>query len=160
MELLLSESVFRVSHCAVLLTWHSVKTSEMGVSRDHIGWWTRLWRTVVIINWCRKAWPTMGSTIPWAGGPGLYKNACQAWTSEWATKHHSSMVSTSSSCLGTCPDFLQRWAVPYKLKQTLFSQLFWVMVLFTATEWNQAHPPKAKCFCCVKDQGTSPKLMS
>lgn len=55
-------------------------------AQSHLGWnaqlrdnsdqtrlWARLWGIVLTINWWGVAKPTVGATIPCAGGPGLHK---------------------------------------------------------------------------------------
>lgn len=105
----------KVSLITKLSTWHSLESSERTLSLkdclDQTGLWVCLWRIILIINWCGKVYPTMGSTILWAGDPGLYNSTNWAWTcdndSEWTRKQCSSMVYSSRSCLSSCSDLPQ-----------------------------------------------------
>lgn len=51
----------------------------LGVPRSDwpvdISWGGEQGGVVLIVNLCRKEWPTMGNTISWAGGPELSKKA-------------------------------------------------------------------------------------
>lgn len=53
-------------------------------------------------NWYRWVQPIMGGTIPWAGGSGLYKEACWVWVwlsqraSQWAVFLHVSWLQVSA----------------------------------------------------------------
>lgn len=51
------------------------ETSAQGLSRLDWPYWptASLWGVVLMSKWCGTAQPTVGGTIPYAGGPGLYK---------------------------------------------------------------------------------------
>lgn len=57
------ESAPTVSSTQSRVTWGgNLHCSDQICPRAH------LWDSVLVVNWCRKAQPTMGGTFPWAGG--------------------------------------------------------------------------------------------
>lgn len=55
---------------------------QLWVNSDQAGLWPWLWGIVLTINWQGVAKPTVGVTIPWVGGPGLYQRAKPASVGE------------------------------------------------------------------------------
>lgn len=64
------------------------------------------WEFILIVSWCKKAQPTKGSSIPYALALGYIMKP----------SHKISLVSASTSCSRSCPDFSQWWTVTWKCK--------------------------------------------
>lgn len=54
---------------------HSTGGTWLRNSLDQMGWWAGFWRIFSTVNWYRRAWPTVSSTIPWAGSPGCLRKS-------------------------------------------------------------------------------------
>lgn len=59
---------------------------------DKIDLWACLWWMVLIVNWCWRAQPAVGTTIPQKVSPSLYKEARWAWAHEQAESEPTSDV--------------------------------------------------------------------
>lgn len=65
--------------------------------------WAWMWWAVLVTNWCGGAFPTVGSTIPYAGNLGPYKKAGWASVCKWRSK------SFSEGCMRRTMDSIFSW---------------------------------------------------